>query len=164
MNVDLRHVANRRQATSKFVQALSRETRSQTRAHCDVLLASFRWRRSAALVEVRQASSRIGLGARDRNAVKPRCAVQDASLLEDVPEGLEVWSYPVWEPTRLLSAVGIGGSSTSRLGADQAKSYSMKNRMLNWVRGNFFVPDARVGWVDPTSRKVLKNFEQILST
>ena len=86
----------------------------------------------------------------------PDVPVQDVSLLEDVAEGLEIWSYPVWEPTRLLSAVGIGGSSTSRLGADQAKSYSMKNRMLNWVRGNFFVPDARVGWVDPTSRKVLK--------
>ena len=84
----------------------------------------------------------------------PDVPVTDPSLSRDVHEGVEVWSFPVWEPTRALSKLGLQGN-TSRLGADQSSSPSLASRLVKWVRGNVFVPDARVGWVKPTTRKVL---------
>ncbi|MGB2228822.1 MAG: glycosyltransferase, partial [Flavobacteriales bacterium] len=84
----------------------------------------------------------------------PDVPVTDPSLLNEVHDGVEVWSFPVWEPTRALSALGLQGN-TSRLGADQSSSPSLASKVVKWVRGNVFVPDARVGWVKPTTRKVL---------
>lgn len=84
----------------------------------------------------------------------PDVPVTDPSLLNEVHEGVEVWSFPVWEPTRVLTALGLQGN-TSRLGADQASSPSLVSKVVKWVRGNVFVPDARVGWVKPTTRKIL---------
>ena len=84
----------------------------------------------------------------------PDVPVTDPSLSRDVHDGVEVWSFPVWEPTRALSKLGLQGN-TSRLGADQSSSPSLASRLVKWVRGNVFVPDARVGWVKPTTRKVL---------
>ena len=84
----------------------------------------------------------------------PDVPITDPSLSRDVHEGVEVWSFPVWEPTRALSKLGLQGN-TSRLGADQSSSPSLASRLVKWVRGNIFVPDARVGWVRPTTRKVL---------
>ena len=82
----------------------------------------------------------------------PDVPVTDPSLSHDVHDGVEVWSFPVWEPTRALSALGLQGN-TSRLGADQSSSPSLASKLVKWVRGNVFVPDARVGWVKPTTRK-----------
>lgn len=85
----------------------------------------------------------------------PDVPVMDPSLAHDVSEELEVWSFPVWEPSRALRRLGFGGGS-SRLGADQHASPSLFGQWARWVRGNLFVPDARVGWVRPTTRAVLQ--------
>ena len=84
----------------------------------------------------------------------PDVPVTDPSLSRDVHDGVEVWSFPVWEPTRALSKLGVQGN-TSRLGADRSSSPSWASKLVKWVRGNVFVPDARVGWVKPTTRRVL---------
>lgn len=84
----------------------------------------------------------------------PDVPVTDPSLVSDVHDGVEVWSFPVWEPTRALSKFGVQGN-TSRLGADRSSSPSWASKLVKWVRGNVFVPDARVGWVKPTTRRVL---------
>ena len=84
----------------------------------------------------------------------PDVPVTDPSLISDVHDGVEVWSFPVWEPTRALSKLGLQGS-TSRLGASQSSSPSLASKVVKWVRGNVFVPDARVGWVKPATRKTL---------
>ncbi|MGB1635915.1 MAG: glycosyl transferase family 1, partial [Flavobacteriales bacterium] len=82
----------------------------------------------------------------------PDVPVLDPSLAEDVLDGVEVWDFPVWEPSRFLRRMGLGGG-TSRLGADSRASTSRLSRFVRWVRGNLFVPDARIGWVRPTTQK-----------
>ena len=89
----------------------------------------------------------------------PDVPVADPSLLEDVSQQLEVWSFPVWEPTRFLKRLGLGGG-TSRLGAERPSSRSFLSAFVSWVRGNVFVPDARVSWVRPTTRKVLRRLKE----
>lgn len=88
----------------------------------------------------------------------PDVPVVDPSLAQDVLDGMEVWTFPVWEPSRLLRRLGLAGG-TSRLGADSRASTSRLSRFVRWVRGNLFVPDARVGWVRPTTKKVLQQLE-----
>lgn len=88
----------------------------------------------------------------------PDVPVEDSSLNNDVPKSLEVWAFPVMEPTRFLNKIGLGGG-TARLGAEQQHRRSFLKTLVQWVRGNLFLPDARVGWVRPTTRKVLKRLK-----
>ena len=90
----------------------------------------------------------------------PDVPVTDPSLLEDVAQNLEVWSFPIREPSRWLRSLGLGSKTGSRLGADTLGETSHFARLVGWIRGNFFVPDARVGWVRPTTKKVLQKLRE----
>ena len=89
----------------------------------------------------------------------PDVPVIDPTLAEDVSGELEVWSFPAREPTRVLAKLKLG-KSTSRLGAEREASPSIASRLVRWVRGNVFLPDARVWWVKPTTRMVLKKMRE----
>ncbi|PCJ81777.1 MAG: glycosyl transferase family 1 [Bacteroidetes bacterium] len=88
----------------------------------------------------------------------PDVPIFDESLVKDIPNDLVVLKLPIFEPSRVVSLLG-GGSSTGRTGA--SKSPNEKSSFIEgfsrWVRGNIFVPDARVTWVRP-SYKFLKNY------
>ena len=90
--------------------------------------------------------------------------VFDPSLEADVPEGLEVHRVPIWEPFELAGRLlGQQATEVERLGAssgDAEKSSSGSGRLAKWVRGNLFIPDARVGWVGP----VVRTAKRILTT
>ena len=90
----------------------------------------------------------------------PDVPVEDQSLLHDVGDDMDVWRFPVWEPSRFLKNIGFGGAS-SRLGAEanQHVKAPWSKRLISWVRARVFVPDARVGWVKPTSRAILKRLQ-----
>ena len=47
----------------------------------------------------------------------PDVPVEDQSLLHDVGDDMDVWRFPVWEPSRFLKNLGFGGAS-SRLGTE----------------------------------------------
>ena len=89
----------------------------------------------------------------------PDVPVVDPSLNDDVPKDLEVWTFPVMEPTRLLKKFGLGGG-TARLGAERQLKSSFLKTLIRWVRGNLFLPDARVGWVRPTTKQVLSRLKR----
>ena len=88
----------------------------------------------------------------------PDVPVEDPSLSDDVPKDLKVWAFPVMEPTRLLKKIGLGGG-TARLGAERQLKRSFLKTLVRWVRGNLFLPDARVGWVRPTTKQVLSRLK-----
>ena len=90
----------------------------------------------------------------------PDVPVTDASLNDEIQPNTLVWSYPVHEPTRWLRAIGLGGASSSRLGAGGHKGVTWFTKCVHWFRGNLFVPDARIGWVRPTARKVLRDLKE----
>ncbi|HIO16326.1 MAG TPA: hypothetical protein EYN19_05710 [Flavobacteriales bacterium] len=83
----------------------------------------------------------------------PDAPIVDDSLMQDVPDGITVLKLPIFEPSRVVNILG-GGKSTGRTGA--AKSVEGKKSFIEeisrWIRGNIFVPDARVAWVRPSSR------------
>lgn len=72
--------------------------------------------------------------------------VLDESLNAEVVAGLKLTRTKSWEPLRLLSAVG-GKKAVPYGGFTNSNKERWYQKMLRFIRGNFFVPDARVGWV-----------------
>lgn len=87
----------------------------------------------------------------------PDHPVTDASLKPEVAD-VETWRFPIWEPSRTLRAWGVGGQG--RLGAERRGQGSLLSRMAKWVRGNMFVPDARVTWVKPTTKALVRKLKE----
>ncbi len=80
----------------------------------------------------------------------PEQLSRDESLLTDIPAGLEVIKRPIREPYNLYRKIfrPKGGSDAVTLFNAQKKTF--KQRLAVFIRGNFFVPDPRVGWVRPS--------------
>ncbi len=86
--------------------------------------------------------------------------VEDPSLEKDVMPGMEVIRQPIVEPyTAYKRFLGMKKSQKVVAGfADETgKKQGWKERLAVWIRGNFFIPDARCWWVKP-SVKYLKDY------
>ena len=89
----------------------------------------------------------------------PYFEVKDEALCKDIPVEAEIWKTPVWEPYGLKDKLfGKAGKSQS-VGVISNKK-SLKNKLLNWVRGNFFIPDPKVYWVKPSIKVLLKKIKE----
>ncbi|MEM6803097.1 MAG: glycosyltransferase [Bacteroidota bacterium] len=93
-----------------------------------------------------------------QNAAYP---ILDPSLLEDVPDDLEVLQGEIWEPYELYKRF-TGQKEKKQVYSgfmsDQGKQ-SFTQKLSIWIRGNFFIPDARKFWIKPSIkflRKYLK--------
>ena len=71
--------------------------------------------------------------------------LNDQSLLKEVPENVKVIRTNSFEPLNILSSL-IGKKNVPYGGFANANKESKKQKLLRWIRGNFFIPDARVGW------------------
>ena len=83
----------------------------------------------------------------------------DESLAQDIPEGIEVLRTPIWEPYSFYKKL-IGAKKNERIDAgflSEKKRPGMAERFSIWLRGNFFIPDARKFWIKP-SVKFLTNY------
>ncbi len=80
----------------------------------------------------------------------PDVPILDPTLLDDVPDGIEILTTPIFEPSRLLRKIS-GKAGSERFGADGGdKKQGVLSRLSLWIRGNLFIPDARVRWVKPS--------------
>ncbi|UJH67162.1 glycosyltransferase family 4 protein [Allomuricauda sp. SCSIO 65647] len=90
----------------------------------------------------------------------PHYPLEDESLLKEVPERVKILKRPITEPYRWASVFSKKQTKTISSGIIQEeKRQSLLEKMLLWVRGNLFIPDARKNWVKPSVRYL----SQILS-
>ena len=87
----------------------------------------------------------------------PSFEIKDEDLLSDIHSETEVWKTPIWEPYKIKDKL-LGKSESSNTGIIQDKT-SAKNKMLNWIRGNVFVPDPKVFWVKPSIKLLTKKIK-----
>ncbi len=80
----------------------------------------------------------------------PEMAAVDTSLDKDIPIGLTVLKTPIFEPygfyktlTRRKEPLGAGFVTESG-------NVGTLELMSRWIRGNFFIPDARKFWIRPS--------------
>ncbi len=93
--------------------------------------------------------------------------VVDASLKKDIPKDIRVIRVPINEPSRWASKLSRKRTKTLQKGILSKKSSKLENFLL-WLRGNFFIPDARIGWkskvVNAGSRFLTENPQTTLIT
>lgn len=79
---------------------------------------------------------------------------QDETLVNDIPEGIEVIKQPVFEIARYF---GMPDKCVNSIAAAKQSLLSkIKRQVGNYVRGNYFIPDARISWVRPSVNYLLQ--------
>jgi len=82
----------------------------------------------------------------------PSYPLLDESLVKDVPEALEIIKTKIWEPYQLAEKLNKSNKKFKAGQFDVGPHQSWKSKLSIWVRGNFFIPDARVFWVKPSTQ------------
>ncbi|MCB0494323.1 MAG: glycosyltransferase family 4 protein [Cyclobacteriaceae bacterium] len=82
----------------------------------------------------------------------PSFTIQDESLEKDVPNTVEVIKFPIWEPYHLFFKIQrlFGKKEVKQSDFISTGKKSFFQSVSSWIRGNFFIPDARVFWVKPS--------------
>ena len=91
----------------------------------------------------------------------PETPVDDATLLKEIPDGIQVIKNKIWEPYSFYKTLTGRKKEKIQTAFLQEKKVSgnfMENVSV-WVRGNLFIPDARKFWIK-SSVKFLKNYLQ----
>lgn len=88
--------------------------------------------------------------------------VYDESLIEQIPTDLEVVKRRIWEPYRLYKTfTGRNKKEKQYSGFINEKGKtSLTQKISVFVRGNFFIPDARMFWIKPSVRFLIKYLEE----
>ncbi|MDQ0593211.1 hypothetical protein QFZ37_001580 [Chryseobacterium ginsenosidimutans] len=87
----------------------------------------------------------------------PSYPLLDETLMKDVPKNIEIIKTKIWEPYQLAEKLNKSNKKFKAGQFDVGKNQSWKSKLSIWVRGNFFIPDARIFWVKP-SVKFLENY------
>lgn len=91
----------------------------------------------------------------------PHYPQMDKSLELEIPKGLEVIKSKIFEPYKFSNLFSKESTDTLSKGLiTEKKSQSIVQRFLLYVRGNFFIPDARKFWVRPSVKKISKLLSQ----
>lgn len=82
----------------------------------------------------------------------PSVEIRDESLLKDIPPEAEVIRLPIWEPYGLFRKASslAGKKAPSQTDFITTGSKSLLQSVTSWIRGNLFIPDARIFWVKPS--------------
>ena len=78
--------------------------------------------------------------------------VIDDSLAKDIPQGMTILKTPIWEPYTFYKRF-IGRKKEDKINAsflNENKKAGITEKISVWIRGNFFIPDARKFWIKPS--------------
>ena len=81
----------------------------------------------------------------------PSYPIIDESLVTELPENITILKQPIKEPYKKAAAISNKSAKTISKGIiPDSKKQSFVERVLLFIRGNFFIPDARKSWVKPS--------------
>ena len=100
----------------------------------------------------------------------PTYPLLDENLVKEVSDKVTIIKHPIFEPYRLASF--LSKNKTKKISSGiipNKKKQSFIERTLLWIRGNLFIPDARIFWVKPSIKFLQKyiqenNIETIITT
>lgn len=89
----------------------------------------------------------------------PDYTVLDESLEHDIPKEAEIIRGPIFEPYRFFRKITgqkeVIGTGLTSSGSNNSGPSLLKHLMI-WIRGNVFIPDARMFWVKPSISRLSK--------
>ena len=80
----------------------------------------------------------------------PTYPILDPHIAADIPEDLTLLKTKIFEPYALASLFSKEKTQKISAGIIPTKKPSLLDKLLLWIRGNLFIPDARVLWVRPS--------------
>ncbi|RLD28613.1 MAG: glycosyl transferase family 1 [Bacteroidetes bacterium] len=100
----------------------------------------------------------------------PNYPLIDESLVNEIPKDITILKQPIKEPYVLAGVFSKQSSQAISKGIiPKRKKQSLIEKLLLYIRGNFFIPDARKNWIKPSVKYLSKyisenNIEAIITT
>lgn len=82
----------------------------------------------------------------------PNYPITDTSFLNEVPDGIRVYKKKIFEPYGLARIFSKKKTDRISSGMIKVKNQTALEKVLLWIRGNLFIPDARKFWIGPSVR------------
>ena len=73
---------------------------------------------------------------------------------------MDIIKTKIWEPYQIAEFFGKSNKKFKAGQFDVGENQSWKSKLSIWVRGNFFIPDARVFWVKPSIEFLTKYLKE----
>ena len=80
----------------------------------------------------------------------PSYPLIDESLVAEVSKDIKIYTQPIKEPYRWASLFSKKKTADMSSGVLGSSKNSLLSKIMLFVRGNFFIPDARKSWVEPS--------------
>ncbi|MCR9227124.1 MAG: glycosyltransferase [Flavobacteriaceae bacterium] len=80
----------------------------------------------------------------------PSYPLVDEKLVDEVPPSIKILKQPIKEPYGWASLFSKKRTKTISSGIIKEKDPSIIEKVLLWIRGNLFIPDARKFWIKPS--------------
>ena len=80
----------------------------------------------------------------------PNYPLVDENFSSEIPFNTEIIKLPISEPYKFAKLFSKKKTKQISSGIISKKEISVLEKLMLYVRGNFFIPDARVGWVKPS--------------
>ncbi|MFK7810987.1 MAG: glycosyltransferase family 4 protein [Maribacter sp.] len=80
----------------------------------------------------------------------PNYPIVDTSFEDEIPNDITIYKHRIFEPYRIAGIFSKKKTKRISSGIIQTKNQSALEKVMLWIRGNFFIPDARKYWVRPS--------------
>ncbi len=91
----------------------------------------------------------------------PNYPIVDKSLLDEVPNDTTILKQPISEPYKLAGLLSKKESKRISKGIiHRPKGQTFIEKLMLYIRGNFFIPDARKNWVKPSVAYLSKYIQE----
>ncbi|HAX14760.1 MAG TPA: glycosyl transferase family 1, partial [Leeuwenhoekiella sp.] len=81
----------------------------------------------------------------------PDYPILDESLVNEIPEDVTILKHPIWEPYKMAQFFSKKNTKQISSGIIKEESkQSLVQKLMLFIRGNLFIPDARKFWVKPS--------------
>ncbi|WP_298511514.1 glycosyl transferase family 1 [uncultured Kordia sp.] len=87
----------------------------------------------------------------------PSYPMVDETFSDEIPKDITIVKQPIFEPYKFAEILSKKKSKTISKGIIANEKQSFVEKLMLYIRGNFFIPDARKFWVKP-SVKFLKKY------
>ena len=90
----------------------------------------------------------------------PSYPLLDDNLVKEVSDKITIIKHPIFEPYQLASLFSKKKTKTIASGLINTKKQSLVEKLLLFIRGNYFIPDARKFWVKPSVKYLSKYIKE----
>lgn len=90
----------------------------------------------------------------------PSYPILDPSLVEEINPKIIIVKKPIWEPYHLAEKITKKNKDFKAGQFETSKKQGILSRLSVFVRGNFFIPDARKFWIRPSIKFLEKYIDK----